>query len=43
MKKEEIATKLEDIFGKGSSQELVKATIREKTIEAVEEKTKREA
>ena len=43
MKMQDIAMKLEEIFGKGSSQELEKETSREKIIERIEEISRREA
>ena len=43
MKKEDIAMKVEEIFGKGSSQELEKETAREKIIERIEEISRSEA
>ena len=43
MKKEDIAMRLEEIFGKGNSQELEKTTPREKTIERISEESRREA
>ena len=43
MKMQDIATKVEEIFGKGSSQELGKEMAREKIIERIEEISRREA
>ena len=39
---EEIKTRLEEIFGKGSSQEIGNATTKEKIVERIEELSKRE-
>ena len=43
LRKEEIERRLEDIFGKGSRQEIENARTREKMIERIEELSKREA
>ena len=42
MKKEEIEKRLEEIFGRGSRQEIEKATTNEKRVERIEEMSKRE-
>ena len=42
MRREDIEKRLEDIFGKGSSQEIEKATTNEKIVERIEEVSKRE-
>ena len=42
MRKEEIVTKLEEIFGNGSGQEIEKATTKEKVAERIEEMSRRE-
>ena len=42
MSKGEIMGKIEELFGKGSSQEIGKATTKEKIVERVEELSKRE-
>ena len=42
MRKEEIEARIEEIFGKGSSQEIVNATTKDKIVERIEELSKRE-
>ena len=42
MKPEEIARRLEEIFGRGSRQEILKTTTNEKIVERIEEMSKRE-
>ena len=42
MKKEEIDKRLDEIFGRGCSQEIEKATTNEKIVERIEEMSKRE-
>ena len=42
MRKEEIDRRLEEIFGKGSGQEIEKATTIEKMVERINELSKRE-
>ena len=43
MSKDDIERSLEAIFGKGSSKEIEEAATKEKTIESIEEMSKREA
>ena len=42
MRKEEIEARIEELFGKGSSQEIGNATTKEKIVERIEELSKRE-
>ena len=42
MRKEDIEKRLEEIFGRGSSQEIKKAATNEKIVERIEELSKRE-
>ena len=42
MKKDEIEARIEELFGKGSSQEIGDATTKEKIVERIEELSKRE-
>ena len=43
MRKEEIEKRLEKMFGKGSSQDIEKATSKDKIVERIEDMSKREA
>ena len=43
MSKDDVTRRLEEIFGRGSSQEIENATTKEKIVERIEELSKRES